>query len=115
MNEDNLMENWEQLKSDLSCLEYPDTPDDSDGSDTYDNSYEETDEGILVKRRGIYVKIDIYNKCYLALAFDLDIENFTLKISMKLKFVCPPNSISCVESSPTQSPLVGSKITKSGL
>ena len=36
MNEDSLVEYGEQLKSDLSYIEYPDTPDDSDGSDTYD-------------------------------------------------------------------------------
>ena len=89
MNEDSLMENWEQLKSDLSCLQYPDTPDYSDGSDTYDISYEDTsddsDEGILVEGRGIHVEIDIYNKCCLALAFDFDIDKFTLKNSMKFK------------------------------
>jgi len=102
----------------LSCIEYPDTPDDSDGSDTYDNSYEDTsddsDEGILVEGREIHVEVDIYDKC-LALVFDFDIDNFTLKISMKLKFVCSPNSIPCVESSPREEPITKEPDTKSGL
>ena len=36
MNEDSLVEYGEQLKSDLSYIGYPDTP---DGSDTYDIVY----------------------------------------------------------------------------
>ena len=80
-------------------------------SDIYDIEYADTsddgDEDMLVEWRGIDVEIDIYNKCCLALAFDFNIDNFTLKISLKLIFVCPPNSIPCVESSPTQSLPVG--------
>ena len=70
-------------------------------SPLYEDTSDDSDEGFLVEGREIHVEVDIYNKC-LALAFDFDIDNFTLKISMKLKFVCSPNSIPCVESSPTQ-------------
>ena len=38
----------------------------------------------MVDERRIHVEIDIYNKCFSALAFDfdIDIDNFTFKISI---------------------------------
>ena len=46
----------------------------------YEDTSDESYEGILVEGREIHVEVDVYNKC-LALAFDFDIDNFTLKIT----------------------------------
>ena len=53
VDQDSFMECGEELESDFSGIDYPDTPDDSDASDIsgieYEDTSEDSDEGMLVE------------------------------------------------------------------